>query len=401
MDNYNKELIIAAEAGDLETVKTCIANGADVNFMGPNSAALHCAAFNGHEAIVQLLLDHKADSNLVDNQEFTPLQLAVSKQLESISKLLIANGADLHVTTTLDGTLLHLAAAINYSSIFDIPEISSIDIEARDLDGRTALNVAAAYGSYDMIKALKKRGADINTTDDDEMTPLFNALMGLNAKKIASWESSGQNNGVQVRYVITNGWMRYIKPYHGDEDELGWDMPDWEQEDISELSWSPSGLKKYLEAIEVAELLIGYDDIDKDYRDSEGNNAFILACNSGVPEVLEKLAEENYTLDQPNNQGAYPLHYLARNKRVDSLRCYFKILPDVNPNLQDANGWTPGHYLADQGGHPEMARLLIEKGLDLNIASTQQLGALPEGTKAYDVALHWNDEKIAGYLKGE
>lgn len=148
MDNYNKELIIAAEAGDLETVKICIANGADVNFMGPNSAALHCAAFNGHEAIVQLLLDHKADLNLVDNQEFTPLQLAVSKQLESISKLLIANGADLQVTTTLDGTLLHLAAAINYSSIFDIPEISSIDIEARDLDGRTALNVAAAYGSY-------------------------------------------------------------------------------------------------------------------------------------------------------------------------------------------------------------------------------------------------------------
>lgn len=401
MDNYNKELIIAAEEGDLETVKACMANGADVNFMGPNSAALHCAAFNGHEAIVQLLLDHKADPNLVDEQEFTPLQLAVSKQQGSISKLLIAHGADLQVTTTLDGTLLHLAAAIDYSDIFDIPEISGIDIEARDLDGKTALNVAAAYGSYNMIKALKKRGADINTTDDDEMTPLFNALLALNAKKIPAWESSGQNNGVQVRYVISNGWMRYIKPYHGDEDELGWDMPDWEQEDLTELSWCPPGLKKYLEAIEVAELLIGYEDINKSHRDSDGNNAFILACNSGVPEVMEKLAEENYELDQPNNLGAYPLHYLARNKRVDSLRCYFRILPDVNTNVQDRSGWTPGHYLADQGGHPEMAKLLIEKGLDLNTASTQQLGALPAGTKAYEVALHWNDEKIAGFLKAE
>lgn len=92
--DYNKQLIIAAENGDMETVKNCIAQGAEVNFMGPNSAALHCAVFEEHHEIVQLLLESGANSNLVDNQGFVPIQLAASKDNAPICKLLFEYGAD-------------------------------------------------------------------------------------------------------------------------------------------------------------------------------------------------------------------------------------------------------------------------------------------------------------------
>lgn len=50
--DLNKSLIQAAEGGDLTTVQAMLAQGADPNAMGPLSAALHCAAFEGHLEIV-------------------------------------------------------------------------------------------------------------------------------------------------------------------------------------------------------------------------------------------------------------------------------------------------------------------------------------------------------------
>lgn len=396
--DYNKQLIIAAEKGDLETVKNCIAQGADVNFMGPNSAALHCAVFEQHHEIVRLLLESGANSNLVDNQGFVPIQLAASNDNAPICKLLFEHGADPLVKTSKGGTLLHLAAAVDFSYIFDLPEIKEIDIEARDYQGKTALNVAAISGSYLMIQELIKNNADINTADDDGITPLMSGLILLDSRKIKSWESIGHRQGMQVRYVISNGWMRYIKPYNGDEDELGRDLPTWEQEEIAELSWSPEGLQEFIDAIDVVALLLRNENIDKNHLDYEGNTAVMYACSVGEPKTLEQFYERKYPFDIPNNKGIHALHYLARNKRLDSLLYFFEAVKDADVNVVDENGWTAGHFLADQGGHPEMARLLIEKGLDLNLGSTKEFAVFPVGTKAFEVALHWNDEKMARLL---
>lgn len=398
-EDYNQELIIASENGELDAVKKYISAGADVNFMGPNSAALHCAAFNGNEEIVQLLLDNGADPNLADNQRFVPLQLAVSKSKTNICKILIQHGADVTVKTQQDGTLLHLAAAADYYSISDIPEIRQIDINAKDFQGNTAMNVAASLGYDTMMITLRRMDADINMPDNDGISPLMNALVLLNSRKIENWESSGNSGGVMVRYVISNGWMRYIKPYHGDEDELGRDLPCWEQSEITDLSWSPDGLKDYLEAIRVVELLLGHSKINKNGQDNEGNTAFIYACSIAEPEIMQRMIELKFDLTTPNNKGIHPLHYLARSKRLDGLHYYFEAVPEINPNILDANGWTAGHFLADQGGHPEMAKLLIEKGLDVNIESTKEFAVYPKGTRALEVALHWKDEKIADILK--
>lgn len=396
--NFNDELVIAAENGDLETVKKCIAQGADVNFMGPNSAALHCAAFNEHDDVVLHLLENGADPNIQDNQHFYPLQLAISKDYFSISEMLVKHGAGTAVVTEKGGTLLHLAAASNFSYVFDFEGVDKIDIEAKDIYGKTALNVACAMGSYLMISYLLKRKANINTTDSNGISPFFSSLIHLDEKKITSWESTGNSDGVMVRYVISNGWMRCIKPYNGNEDELGRDLPTWEQDEIIDLSWSPEGLKEYLNAIECLEMLLTRSNLDKEHVDNYGNSAMIHACSIGEPKIIEELFRKKFPVDNHNNDGIHPLHYLARSKRLDGLKLYFEAVNDANPNVLDNNGWTPGHYLADQGGHPEMAKILIEKGLDLQLGSTKEYEIFSKGVKAYEIALHWEDEKLAGLL---
>ncbi|WP_298426407.1 ankyrin repeat domain-containing protein [uncultured Kordia sp.] len=396
--DYNKELIIAAESGNLETVQNCITNGADVNFMGPNSSALHCAAFNGHNEIVKVLLENDANVNVTDNQEFYPLQLAVSKENLTVCKTLIEHGADVLVKTDKQGTLLHLAAAIDFNYIFKIEEIKEIDLEAKDIYGQTPLNVAASSGSYSMIGDLLRMKADINTSDNYGASPLLNSIMHMDNTKVREWESIGENDGVPVKYKITNGWMQYIKPYTGNVNDSSTDIEMWEQDEISEYAWTPDGLKKYVNAERCISLYTNRSNLDRNHVDNAGNSAVLHACSLGEPEIIEDLFSNKFPFDIKNEQGIHCLHYLARSKRLDGLKSYFKINKDADPNVVDNNGWTPAHYLADQGGHPDMAKILVEKGLDINIGSTKVFASFDKNTKASDVAKHWNDAEMVRLL---
>ena len=63
---------------------------ADINAVGYNGwTALHCAAYNGSEAVVEQLLHAKADTTILRNGE-TPAQIARSNGKAEVAKLLDA-----------------------------------------------------------------------------------------------------------------------------------------------------------------------------------------------------------------------------------------------------------------------------------------------------------------------
>lgn len=393
----NAELIIAAENGDEEKVVECISLGADVNHKGPNSMALHCAAFNGFENIVKLLLENGADPNIPDNQSFYPLQLAVSKKEFSICEFLLANNADIKVVTDKGGSLLHLAAAIDFLDIFDLKGIEEIDLEHKDAFGRTALNTAASLGQICVAQTLVDKKADINTVDNNNLTPLLNALIYLEESMIKNWDSVGSNDGVNVKYEIINGCFRYINPYTGD-DSLGRVLPAWEQEEIcEELSWAPKEHLNYWETIDLIIYLIKNGANFEDEED-EGHSAILYACSIGEPALMQNLIAAGATFDVKDKSGITTLHYLARSKRVDGLEEYYKLNDNKFSNFKDEKGWTPLHFLADLGGHRRMAEILLENGADVNAESTKEFVVFPVGTKPAEVAKHWNDEELARLL---
>ncbi|CAB3658527.1 ankyrin repeat domain-containing protein [Trinickia soli] len=100
-------LMLAALNGDLELVKALVDKGAEVNKKG--WAPLHYAASNGHDDIVQLLLDHSAYIDAGSPNGTTPLMMAARGNHLSTVKVLLDGGADSRVKNQLGLTALDFA----------------------------------------------------------------------------------------------------------------------------------------------------------------------------------------------------------------------------------------------------------------------------------------------------
>ncbi|NXW81083.1 ANR26 protein, partial [Hirundo rustica] len=61
-----------------------------------SNIALHPAVLSGNNAVAGLLLEHNASSDAQNQGEYTPLNLAVSKQHEAMLECLLKRPADKH-----------------------------------------------------------------------------------------------------------------------------------------------------------------------------------------------------------------------------------------------------------------------------------------------------------------
>jgi len=111
--DLNAELLDAAKDGNIKTLHTLLAKGADANarYIG-GTTVLMFAVDSGHTEIVQALLAKGADVNArTDTTGETALLLAAHGGDVEIVRLLLAKGADVNVKTDLLGnTPLTLAA---------------------------------------------------------------------------------------------------------------------------------------------------------------------------------------------------------------------------------------------------------------------------------------------------
>lgn len=103
-------LIVAALEGDTALVKNLLERGAEINAKGIyGRTALMWAAAGGNDAIIQLLLDKGADVNARDNEGATALMRALNTQgitpLTTI-RLLLERGAEANVKDNKGKTAL-------------------------------------------------------------------------------------------------------------------------------------------------------------------------------------------------------------------------------------------------------------------------------------------------------
>ena len=167
----------AAQRGDLESVRTLLASGQDVNVaQGDGMTALHWAAERGDLDIARLLISGGASTSSTTRiGAYTPLHVASRRAHLGVVNELLATGAEVNEHTEFGGsTPLHLAAAaFGSESVVAALLEHGADVDAREASaGQTPLMFAAANNRATAVQRLLEAGADpsIQTTVVDVAT---------------------------------------------------------------------------------------------------------------------------------------------------------------------------------------------------------------------------------------
>lgn len=158
------DLIGAVKTGQIETVRTLIGTGADVNLrQGDGATALHWAAHRNDLDAADLLIAAGAGVNAANELGATPLWLAAMNGTAPMVTRLLAVGADPNVALKLGETPLMTAARVGAVDVVGLLLEHGADVNAHEGErGQTALMWAAAQGHAEVIRLLVARGANVH-----------------------------------------------------------------------------------------------------------------------------------------------------------------------------------------------------------------------------------------------
>lgn len=187
-NNWDAELFIAAQAGDLPKAGEALAAGANANAPNPHGVTpLLEAAGQGHLEMARLLIDRGAKIDYTGMSEGSPLTLAAYMGQVDFLRLFLAAGANPNLALPVGGeTALHMAAVANRTKaallLLDAGAnpnqharsgvVTSMFDGSVKLWGETPFHYAAAYGDEEMLQAMLRAGADRAATNTNGGTPL-------------------------------------------------------------------------------------------------------------------------------------------------------------------------------------------------------------------------------------
>jgi ankyrin repeat protein len=228
--NENTLLHKAIEYGaDPFIVETLIQNGADIyQRNGENETSLEATLYWGRplltnqilahseyvegEPILHYLIKHNrnelallelvlkkesTDVNKKNEENKTPLHLAVSCRDQAIVNMLLQNGANPNEKDGDENTPLHLAVGYSDQAIVNMLLRNGANPNEKDENGNTplhlAVDLAVRYQDLKIMHILLQNGADINEKDSDGNTPLhLLCLIFINARKQVEIETESE-----------------------------------------------------------------------------------------------------------------------------------------------------------------------------------------------------------------
>ena len=329
-------LIDAARNGDVEAVRSLLAEGADVNTaQGDGMTGLHWAAEGGHAAVADLLLAAGAGVEARTRVGgYTPLHLASRSGHGSIANALLDAGADPGVTTTGSGvTPLHLAAA--------------------------------AFDGADAVSALLRSGAKVDALESSSgQTPLMFAAVYGRAEVVAVLLEHGANPATRT---VTVDVLRNLAVDREASRRFSEAIAEAREAEVEGRSWEPS--PEQVQAAILAQrdfVMSGYDPGEVD-GESLGR---VRADYPGGPEVVRPPYREVLV---GKTGGMSALLHAAREGHLESAIALLDGGADIDQVSADN---TTALLIATLNGQFDLAMVLVSRGADPNVAASTD-GATP------------------------
>ncbi|KAJ6514081.1 ankyrin repeat domain-containing protein [Mycena vulgaris] len=162
-ETKSQALYGASYNGHNQMVQLLIDRGADVNAQGGYYGnALQAASYSGHELIVQLLIEKGADVNSQGGVHGNALQAAILNGHELIVQLLINKNADVNAQGGYHGNALQAAALNEQQLIVQLLIDKGADVNAQGGVYGNALQATVLHGHQLIVQLLIDKGADVN-----------------------------------------------------------------------------------------------------------------------------------------------------------------------------------------------------------------------------------------------
>lgn len=314
-------------------VKTKLEQGADIN--GQNfhgQTPLHIACREGAIVIINLLLDHNADTHIKDNDDM----IADIDRVFKNCPLLVKFACENNVNACID-LLLEDASVVNVQNLGC---------------GKTALHVACLRGNMPIIELLSHYNADFNIKDRYDYSTLFYAC-------------ASDNPGV-VNYLLEHNVDPNIKHneipmvYH-----------------VIALGDSVVGFGDEIN-LQILRILLA-NNIDLDHLnymyidDFEQHTAISKAAELNDLEAIELLIKSGAT------NIYYGLFEAAEHGNMAIAKCLIKA--DVDINMRDKRDeWCPGGgtalHIAAAFHQDKLTRLFLDNGANVRAADANGCTAL-------------------------
>ena len=341
--------------GDLEMTRLLLEYGANPSPKDFLVSPLWAAACNGHLAIVDELLRHDVNIDVVDRTfGRSPLMMACTNEFTTVARRLIDHGANPNLENSHGATPLFYAVEREAPETVRLLLENGAAIEHRDHDGDTALTVACVHGHAEVVEMLLRAGARHDVALPDGTSPL----------QIAKEE--GHHEVVEL-----------LKRYGAiDPAEQAKEQKEWQE--LVTTEFFQSVRSGNLNSIDAA-LSAG---ADINCRNPEGETALVMAVEGGAKKVVSYLISKGAHVNRPNLRSGHTALDKALHKRREDL---FDILLEEGAHVEDemllgpsgsgnikwvnkllSCGCTPyGECLtaAIQGQHIQIVQLLLSKGV--------------------------------------
>jgi ankyrin repeat protein len=356
----------AVKRGDKAEVEALLHAHVPVNSAeGDGTTSLHWAVYNNNLDIARILLDAHANANATTRLEgFTPLYMASQNGAASMIELLLKHGANANGANEL---------------------------------GTTPLMMAAASGSVDAVKELVDGGANVNAHENvREQTALMFA--------------ANQNRDAVIKFLVAHGADPNIEskvypPFH---------MP------RSGMPVADAGKAKTIAGANTAKPATAASgesaDPDADEEDAAdasktvpanapasgpaygGPTGSSISGGSANPKAAAKAAQpmaRDYGAKMLG--GLSPLLYAARQGNIEATVA----LLDGGAKIDEASGseHTTPLVLAIANAHLDLARVLVERGANVNLANDMGLTPLYATIDVKWVPHEWSAEPLVDQEK--
>lgn len=354
-DNLGRNALMGAIYNDDTVMEKLLYNAKAIPSKIPEVNLLHAVREGNLQKVKDLL--KRANVNISDKQENTPLILAAAKGHKEIVEELLARVTKAHLNTKNKNgnTALMEATRLGHIDIVKMLLMYGADIDATNLDNESALILASSEGWTNMVELLLENKPDVKIAKNDGSTAL-SIVCNYGFPDIAQ---SLIQNDAKVDIPIIYGYSPFMLASLAGHKEIVKLLKEAQAErGINESELFMAVISDDEKRVKE---LMNYQ-IDLEAKDKDGKTVLMKATEEGHENILKILIDNGANILEKDRYGRIPLMVVASKGFVEALDLFIQKLSKISPGQKIKDLTSPALLESAKNGHAEATRFLIENG---------------------------------------